>query len=438
MSEVSVLLEVETAQPEAFSVFRAAVESEEEAVKETESLLDPVAGYGIELEDERAPVPMFSSPEEGQPIQALEAFASPEENEDIKAATSVVSVRVPGDRLEELQQHPGVRVWQNSELTLLATAPAVDCSPFQPAVSTDEIATALGAKEIWDDGHSGRDIVVGILDEGVNGNAYPVRGGFNRPGAQAPGAAPVTSHGSMCAADVLVAAPDATLFDYPFLGVPRSGGALAMFQAVLDHRRIDGIPHLTNNSYGFTGVPPKDRLPGHEIWDFNHPLHRKVREVVASGAPTFFAAGNCGENCPSGNCDPSGIGPGKSIHASNSLVEVITIAAVNSQGTRIGYSSQGPGLFEQEKPDLASYSHFFGNFGPGRPGGEETPFDNGTSAATPVACGVGALLLSAKPGVTPAQLKAAMIEGARNAPGSGWDAEIGHGILHAGQALAAL
>jgi serine protease AprX len=440
MSQVSVLLEFEASQPEAFRVFSAAAQSETEAVNLSESLLDPVAGFGIELEDEQTPVPMFSSPEEGDPMQALEAFAGPGTNKDMASATSVVSACVPRDRLEELQQHPAVRVWQNSELTLFATAPpAVDCMPFQPAVSTAEIATVLGVQEIWDEGHAGNDVVVGIIDEGVNGETYPVEGGFNRVGAQAPGTAKITSHGSMCAADVLVAAPKATLYDYPFLGVPRSGGALAMFQAVLEHRRIDGKPHLTNNSYGFTGVPPKEQFPNHEIWDLNHPLHRKIREVVASGAPTFFAAGNCGAECPSGNCDATGIGPGKSIHASNSLAEVITIAAVNSQGTRIGYSSQGPGMFEPQKPDLASYSHFFGNFGPGRPGGaEHAPFDNGTSAATPVACGVGALLLSAKPGATPARLKAALIEGARNAPAGGWDAEFGRGTLHAGQALAAL
>ena len=98
-----------------------------------------------------------------------------------------------------------------------------------------------------------------------------------------------------------------------------------MFQAVLDQRRRDGTPHVTSNSYGFVGVPSCDQFPTHEIWDLDHPLHRKVREVIASGAPAFFAAGNCGENCPSGKCQPTGIGPGHSIHASNSLAEVITI-----------------------------------------------------------------------------------------------------------------
>lgn len=180
---------------------------------------------------------------------------------------------------------------------------------------------------------------------------------------------------SMWAADVLAAAPWAKLYDYPFLGVQNSGGALQMFQAVLAQRRRNGTPHVTNNSYGFVGVPSGPLAARHEISDINHPIHRKVREDVASGCHVFFAAGNCGQDCPSGDCQPSGIGPGRSIHASNALGEVITIAAVNSHHERIGYSSQGPAMFAAPKPDLACYSHFFGNFGPGRPGGLAQPFD---------------------------------------------------------------
>jgi subtilisin family serine protease len=205
-----------------------------------------------------------------------------------------------------------------------------------------------------------------------------------------------------------------------------------MFQAVLDQRRRDGTPHVTNSSYGFVAVPSAAAEPNHEIHDINHPLHRKVREVIAAGVACFFAAGNCGQDCPDGRCDVSGIGPGRSIHASNSLIEVITIAAVNNGRERIGYSSQGPGMFERAKPDLASYSHFFGNFGPGRPGGAATPFDSGTSAATPVAAGVAAMLLSAFPGLTPAGLKNVLVNTAIG--GGGWNADFGHGIIDAARA----
>jgi serine protease AprX len=457
MPNVSVLLEFDAPQEQGFSMFTAALESASEAESQTKSLMERVAGLGIELEA-LVPVPMFSPPQELKPALALTDFATPEMNRDLPSPTVVVAVGADSERLEELRARPDVRVWPNSDLTLFpewgiseadvsdspdAATPDpagdhVDCRPFRPGVSVDQVRQLLGVQHIWDRGFNGKDVTVGIIDEGVNGDTYPVEGGLRGQAPSKPGTAPITSHGSMCAADVLIAAPEAHIYDYPFLGPTNSGDALAMFQAVLEQRRLDGTPQVTNNSYGFTGVPDQKDHPDHEIWDLAHPLHRKVREVIASGATTFFAAGNCGSNCPSGNCDPSGIGPGHSIHGSNSLVEAITIAAVNSAHERIGYSSQGPGMFEHQKPDLASYSHIFGNFGPGRPGGTVMPFDNGTSAATPVASGVAALLLSAFPGITPERLRAALVRGASKTVDADWDPEVGRGVINAAAAYDAL
>lgn len=464
MAKIKLLLEIEPLHPdqrEGFTAFREALASETSALGQGLPGLDRVAGLGVEPDENFVPVPMFSTPLEGEgapePMRALLEFAVPETNPDFAPTSEILPVEVDPTKVAELQDREGVRVWARSPLVLYEDerSPAepgadveasafdlarsrtgLDCRPFRPGATIDTIRALLGVTRPWQDGFRGQNIVVGIVDEGVNGQVYPVSGGFTRPGASLqPGAAAITSHGSMCAADVLVAAPAARLYDYPFLGRPDSGGALTMFQAVLEHRRLDGTPHLTNNSYGFTGVPRQELAAGHEIWELDHPLHRKVREVVASGAAAFFAAGNCGAQCPSGACDRSGIGPGRSIHASNSLAEVLTVAAVNSRQERVGYSSQGPGMFEEKKPDFASYTHLFGNFGPGRPGGvpapPASPFDNGTSAATPVAAGVGALLLSAFPEVTPGELREALLAGLVNPTGKAWDPGYGRGIVNA-------
>jgi serine protease AprX len=456
MGKVDVLVEVQRQQPEAFAHFTAAMESEIESLRQGEDLVANLTGMGLEVMGEFAPIPMFSQEFVRDDIYGFAAFATPEENPDVSAETVVVPCQVERSQLDQLRSQQGVRVFSNSPLTLFRaegdehpfedldfhpfdlalSSGGVDCRPFQPAVTRGIIRTLLGVTRVWYDGFRGQNIIVGIIDEGINGEFYPVVGGFVRPNSPRPGSALISSHGSMCAADVLIAAPAAKLYDYPFLGQPRSGGALAMFQEVLDQRRKDGTPHLTNNSYGFVGRPPREDYPNHEIYDLNHPLHRKVREVVASGCPTFFAAGNCGEDCPSTVCHISGIGPGKSIHASNSLSEVITVAAVNSRHERIGYSSQGPGNFEdgfeRAKPDISAFSHFFGNLGPGRPaGGDRTRFDNGTSAATPVAAGVAALLLSAFPTLTPQRLKEALIQGSINVGAPGWDTDTGFGVINA-------
>lgn len=460
MRKIPVLLEVSQTQKEAFGSFEAALASPTDAVVASESAIDKLAGFGVELATDLPPVPMLDRNPES--LTRLEEFSSYEESPDLIASTVVIAADVDTGRIGGLQEHSDVRVWPNSPIGLVrecscgsdaglpseawelfdlaSSVGGVDCRPFQPAVTIDAIRTLLGVKRVWSDGFRGQNTVVGIIDEGVNGSQYPVVGGFSRPNAQLPGTAPITSHGSMCAADVLVAAPAAKLYDYPFLGIQNSGGALQMLQAALTQRRTDGTPHVLNNSWGFVGVPPQQDEPNHEVWALNHPVHRKVREVVASGATVLFAAGNCGEECPSGNCHSSGIGPGRSIHGSNSLEEVITVAAVNSRHQRIGYSSQGPGMFEQAKPDLAAYSHFFGNFGPGRPGGEspESPYDNGTSAATPVASGVAALLLSAFPGTSPAVIRNALVAGAIDLGSPGFDQFTGHGVINAAVSYAHL
>jgi len=448
MPKLRVLIELDQPQPEAFTRHAAALRSSLETFRQSESAASKLSGLGLEIIGDYPPVPLFQE----RVVRGLEgvpgfaAFAAPTTNPDMPAATVVLRGEIEPDRLEELKTRPGVKVFPDSRLTLYPrkaagpkdkeSASQVDCPPFQPPVSALVIRSMLGVGPLFQSGYRGQGVVVGILDEGINGSVYPVAGGFARRNAQLPGQASITSHGSMCAADVLVAAPSATLFDYPFLGIPDSGGALAMFQAVLEQRRRNGTPQVLSNSYGFVGVPRKPSNPNHEIYDLNHPLHRKIREVVASGAVVFFAAGNCGSPCPSGRCLPSGIGPGQSIHGSNSLSEVITIAAVNCHGTRIGYSSQGPGMFHPQKPDLAAYTHFHGNFGPGRPGGQsESPYDNGTSAACPVAAGVAALLLSVFGPLDSAVLKAALLESAWNPDGrTGWNPETGCGILSASTA----
>jgi subtilisin family serine protease len=484
MSKIRVLVEIANPQPDAFALHTAALFSEREAVNQAEQLVADLAGYGLEVQGDFAPVPMFDpATVQGQSADAtlgrlvdqmqvtgFAAFASPTENSDLASATTVVACEVDTARLDALQGHQNLIVWPNSDLELFnnnvftngnqlfaaddpnvtwAGDPAtahpfdlalsnggVDCRPFRPGVALEVIRQLLSVEAIWQEGFRGQNIVVGILDEGVNGQVYPVVGGLAAPNLRPPGAANITSHGSMCAADILVAAPAAKIYDYPFIGGKTSGTALMMFQAVLEQRRQNGTPHLTNNSYGFYNYPDQVVSPRHEVWDINHPLHRKIREVVASGAPAFFAAGNCGADCPSGWCAPVATGPGRSIVAASSLAEVITVAAVNSRHERIGYSSQGPGRFSAQKPDIAAYSHFFGNFGADRPAGKVQPYDSGTSAATPLAAGVAALLLSAMSNLTPDLLKQALINSAINLGKPGWDTDTGYGVVNAGAAYA--
>ena len=95
-------------------------------------------------------------------------------------------------------------------------------------------------------------------------------------------------------------------------------------------------------------------------------------------------------------------------------------------------------MFAKQKPDIAGYSHIFANFGPGRPGGTAAAFDSGTSTATPVVAGVGALLLSAVPGLDPGKLKKILIGTATNIGETvGWNRDYGYGVVNAAAAYRA-
>lgn len=438
MGKIKVIIEVSEPGDSAFARYNEAIEAADESLRQSESLGRRLAGYGLEFTGD-APVPMFTSSHDADPPGALSTFASPVENADIRAAGYVLSVEIEESKLADLQSRPDTQVWPNSTITFFE-APMervpVDCGPS--AVPLELVQQRLGVPHVWQRGFRGQGVIVGVVDNGVNGRVYPVVGGFSGIAGQLPGGAGAQSHGSMCAADVLVAAPAATFHDYSFLMMPNSFGLARVLQVILNQRRLSGTPHIITNSYGFVDRPNRSLFPTHEVWNIQHPVHRKVMEVVVSGAPAFYAAGNCGAECPFIDCQRSAIGPGASIHAFNSLPHVITVGAVNIQHQRFGFSAQGPGGFEPQKPDIAAYSNFFGNFGLGRPGGMSPPFDGGTSAAAPLAAGVGALLLNAFPRLNPAQIKRALIESAVSLGPPGWNPDTGFGVVSAAAALASI
>ena len=73
-------------------------------------------------------------------------------------------------------------------------------------------------------------------------------------------------------------------------------------------------------------------------------------------------------------------------------------------------------------------------------GGYSTNF-NGTSCATPYAAGVAALIISKAPGITPAEVRQAIVSSATDMTidgGAGWDRYTGYGMINASAALATI
>jgi subtilisin family serine protease len=303
-----------------------------------------------------------------------------------------------------------------------------DCSPGTPKGAIADVATYLGVNQIWAAGTRGDGIVVGVVDGGIRAAGRTIKQGEeNSPKlGRVIGGWPTASwgttaaawgdHGMMCGTDVLGMAPSAQLYDLRISDGAAVSDALQAFEWAINQHRADGTPHVLTNSWGMF----------QKAWDPDyttnpdHPFTRKVIEAIDEGILVLFAAGNCGGTCPDGRC-ASDTGPGKSIWGANGHPRVMTVGAVNRLEQFVGYSSQGPASLDANKPDFCSITHFTGYF----------TSDSGTSAATPIAAGVVALLKQAKPSLTQDQAKAALRSTTKDIGPGGFDQHSGAGIIRA-------
>ncbi len=138
------------------------------------------------------------------------------------------------------------------------------------------------------------------------------------------------------------------------------------------------------------------------------------------GIAVFAAAGNSGA---------TGYG---TLTAPGDGDSVVTVGACDEEGFRAAFSSRGPTADGRTKPDILA----LGVTAYGADGMSDDGFryGSGTSAATPIAAGVGALLLQIKPSLDPIALRRSLRMTASNptAPNN----DIGWGIIDAKAAAA--
>lgn len=305
------------------------------------------------------------------------------------------------------------------------------------------VATYLGVNQIWAAGFRGAGIVVGIVDGGITAIGRPIKPGEVAKIPRVIGGYPTADwgttaaawdyHGNMTSWDTLAMAPDAQIYDIRISAggmAATISAALAGYQWAINQHKANGTPQILSNSWG---VFQKSWDPVYAT-NPNHPFTRKVVEALDEGIIILFAAGNCGQTCPDGRCGPDN-GPGKSIWGANSHPRVMTVGAVNLNEKWVGYSSQGPGALDANKPDFCAITHFAGYFPTLSPA---HPSDGGTSAATPICAGVVALLKQAKPALTQDQVKTALKNTAKDIGPAGWDQHSGSGIIRGKGAYDAL
>jgi hypothetical protein len=267
------------------------------------------------------------------------------------------------------------------------------------------------------------------------------------------------THAAMTARNILRIAPQAIIHDVALLpptitDVPRflrdaQSACAAVEAAIVESRARDPrVSWVIVNAWGVYDrrSEPKDPETGEFTYSANpdHALSILLRRADAAGIDVVFAAGNCGQFCPRSRCGPGDRGPGRSIHGVNSHPRVLTVGAVRADGMWLGYSAQGPGqrglgttcedeTLAGEKPDLCAPSQFVES-------SDAAMGNTGTSAACALAAGVVAAIRGGwdHTRLRPDRLRAILRETARRNGGGEWNGRLGHGILDAAAARAAV
>ncbi|WP_049569455.1 S8 family peptidase [Nonomuraea sp. SBT364] len=332
---------------------------------------------------------------------------------------------------------------------------SLTCGGDGPVGTWHDVERLLNVPGLHAEGLDGSGVAVAVLDTGVNAAHVTRRCGrpvtldaarsWRPAGVTArPGESEV-DHGTMCAFDALIGAPQACLLDIPLLRSTRPGGsaldgllsdavaAFAHLRTVLDAQPAGSRALVVNNSWG-SFSPEWDfpvGHPGNYSDNGAHPFNLMVASLDAAGAGVLFAAGNCGRECADGRCAY----PERPIAGGNSHPKALSVGGVDVNGARVGYSSQGPGRLTARKPDVCAYTHFAGSGA----FGDDSP-DTGTSAAAPVAAGLVAAVRTLWPAsrLSPSQLRALLRRTAEDRSEVGFDYDYGYGIVDPAGIIAAL
>jgi len=266
-------------------------------------------------------------------------------------------------------------------------------------------------------GYTGDDILVGVIDTGIDynhsalgggyGPAYRVIGGYdfinddsnpyddNGHGTHVAGI--IGANGN---SDQIGVAPNVKFLAVKVLDDYGGGawsGVIAGIEYCMDP---DGIPEtedavdIINMSLG--GPPVAD-----------NPVDAAVNNATQAGILSVIAAGNSGNDVF--------LGPFQTIGSPGTAETALTVGACNSNDQTANFSSRGPDAINFAiKPEVIAPGVDILSLLPGN----TMERMSGTSMATPHVAGVAALLKEQHPDWTPKQIKAAIINSAKSTGGS--------------------
>ena len=159
-----------------------------------------------------------------------------------------------------------------------------------PVGNSETVAEKLGVSNL---DSTGKDIRIAIVDTGIHADGHiKVTKGWSPPGVHVEPGHTKRDHGTMCAFDALIAAPDAQILDFALLqstGQMWSGflsDAVAAYAALIEMIQSEPGPLVVNNSWGIfdlsQDLPVGD--PGNYSANPNHPFNQIVVSLIAAGA----------------------------------------------------------------------------------------------------------------------------------------------------------
>lgn len=345
-----------------------------------------------------------------------------------------MSLKVPAFMVNMLSQLPDV---ERISLDATLSAPA---TPYTPTGPVDWNLTRINAPTLWSLGYTGQDVVVASMDTGVDVNHPDIaprwRGGDNSwfdPHGEHATPHDASGHGTH-SLGIIIGGEDsgspvgvapgsqwiaAKIFDdsgFSTLSTIHMG-----YQWLLDpdgDPSIDDAPDVVNNSWGFENLV---NVCDNEFADDIQAL--KDADIAVS-----FAAGNFGPNTA------SAVSPA-------SLPGILSTGATDQNDDITTFSSRGPspcdGAYfptvvapgdQIRTPDLT-----FGGLFP-----DSYTWVSGTSFAVSHTTGVIALLKSALPQASAAQIEQAITESATDLGATGSDNDSGRGMINADAAYTRL